>query len=339
MITVFQSPTLNSVLPDGNDNVVIVQTNSGTGYYMRMEVAINDVLFSTRSISIDANGYARFNFKKFYDDYFVNSFSVPNTSGFFQKPGLIAKVTVTFKEYDLEDDSLNATLDLDDFYIIKATKGVSGPLATKGFYFNEIKVTVDALVCIPVYIQQGFPSVQVTDDDNNELWSDDSAVFPTNSPGQCVIKLSDISIPANTRRLKVNLKHNSTTFKVVYIYLLRDTHYPVKRIYYKSDEGIYATAYLSGKMEDERSLSPESYIDNDNKEVTYEVNEEANFTIEAGYRYAAGSDIIRAIALSTDVRLLHQSSYKRVTSQTKKILVKADNQFVYEDTLKFNLTM
>ena len=67
MIQAIQTPFPGNVLLDGNNTTIVVQSsNSGTAFYFRAEIYIDNVLFDTQSWSRKDNFIAEKNLRYLY---------------------------------------------------------------------------------------------------------------------------------------------------------------------------------------------------------------------------------------------------------------------------------
>lgn len=342
MITVNQTPDLDSTLPDATDNIILANSDAGAEFYFKLEIKVNDVLFSEKSVAKDAAGDLSFNFKGFYDDYFLlPDFVAP---GFSLYPDLKVKIDVTIKELSVLDDSLNLIEALPTFYIIKAIENTS--LKPSKLHFlslatSEILSPLTGVINVPLNVAPDDVTARVKDSDGNIIFQE-TLTFPVHTIAAYSLDLSALVIPAFTPYIEIELIPLGTPEESIFfnVVIIRDNIYPPTLIQYRNNNGILLQRYIIGQLEEDRDLTPKSYTQADKTVITYEIAEAISISLDSGYFHPNTKAEILAIGKSLEV-LMDASgasglTLKRYASQTKKIRYQADNQYLYKTVLKLS---
>lgn len=340
MIELIQAPAVNRVIADGNETLIKINSSSSGGYFLRALIFIDDDPdpFLSQSWSKDEQGLSVFNIKHLYYAYFENYFTPDLQPGFNPHAGLFKKVKIILKEYAVGSEISLSTLELPIFYLIKNHKpqifNDQLSVSILDLPQENIKVPRSGGIIFPLFLKSG-PSltVKILDDKQNIISTSELLDYESQITSYH-IDFNEMALQAYPFIfVKFETSQDSALKKIVFI---QENIYPVKQLFYLNNFGVYCLAYLTGKKSISHDLAPMSYTQFDGSDVTYDVEDNKEIELSSGFGYNDITALIHTIARSLDVRLLFDGNWERVRSETKKISKYADNQFIYEDLLKFS---
>ena len=342
MITIQQSPTLNKVLLDGNENEIKFHSDAGTDFYFKVEIKVNDALFSEKSISKDGAGNATLNLKRFYDAYFPSpEITFPSQASIVTYPELKVKIEVIIKELSVFDDGLSLISSLPLFYIVKSIKKDNFSLSNLSFLGGaalEVNASfVNGIVNFPLFVVDEEILISIKDSNGNLIDQRTQFLLESNV-ASLFIRLTALTIPAFTPYITVDLVPNARTderlrFNVVDI---QNKIYPIKTLRYRNNNGVLLQRYFTGQLSEDRNFNPKSYAQADKTNITYEVNESVDISLNTGTHHTITKEEFTAIARSPEVLFKLDGVWTRFTSQTKKVTRFVDNQYIYDTVLRFS---
>ncbi|MUP44911.1 hypothetical protein E0K83_04015 [Gramella sp. BOM4] len=340
MIELLQSPDKNRVIADGNDTVILLQASQDPGYFVRANIFIDDdpEPFLQQGWSKDENGFCEFNLKHLYHAYFTNATNCNYTTGFHKKDGLLKKVKIVAEEYKIGSGVRSHFLEFPEFYLLKNLKPVKFDdeveLQFLGLPQQNIKVDRSTGFVFPLYLQGGSElQVSVLNELNEEIYTETLQNYPVQAT-QYELNFEDLDL---TGLEFIFVKFSTSSAAVQRKLVFEDESlYPPKTIFYQNNYGFYLSACLFGRKEELHSLSPKNYTQKDGTEITYDVEDNRELELSSGYGYKNITDLIHAIATSTDVRMQIEDVWERVKSETKKVTRLIDNRYIYGEALNFS---
>ena len=338
MIELVQAPDTNRVIADGNDTFIQLATTTGGDHYIRANIYINDVLFLSQGWSKDENGLCTFNLKHLYYSYFENPFSTEIVTGFRKKEDLFKKVRIVAEEFKVGSINPVFTFTLPEFHIVKNHRPqVFDDTKTVQFLHlpqENINVSRDGGFVFPLFLKAGsLLTVTITDPLGAVLYTETLENYDTQVT-QYELDLKDLGLLLlDSVFVKFTTSQDEVQKKLK---LINESIYPAKQVFYLNNCGFYCIAYLLGRKENEHSLSPKSYAQQDGTEVTYDVEDLKELRLNSGHGYKDITLLIHSIATSLDVRLRLEGYWERVKSETKKVPGFVDNKFIYSEALQFS---
>lgn len=338
MIELVQAPDTNRVIADGNDTLIQVSTRIDPSYFVRATIYINNVEFLEQSWSKDEDGLVSFNLKHLYYSYFENEFSPEMVTGFNEKLDLYKKVKIVLKEFQVGSSTLISTLTLPEFFIIKNLKPQvfddSKTVAFLDLAQENIKVDSSLGFVFPIYLKGNDlvtvsvlnPLGQTINTWSLQDYTTQITQFELNFEDIVITGLDYVFVKFTTAQHEIQKK----------LIFLKPSIFQPKQVFYLNNSGFYCVAYLNGKKEEDNKLSPKSYTQFDSTEITYDVEDTKELQLNSGHGYKEITSLIHAIATSIDVRIKLEDYWERVKSDTKKIRIFAENQFVYSEALNFS---
>lgn len=339
MITFVNAPTAQSNHLDANPVVISFNSDTVAETYFEVEIKIDEVSFTKRSIAMDEDGNASFKFQHFYDDYFSNPLTIPLATGIQSFNSLRVKVDFIVREYLIADDTLQAINFTPSFYLLKSiSKDTLDDRYLKVIGFNSTQITIEenGIVTLPLYHPKGTFRVKLITQ-NGTVLLDISRFFYLPTLCRLSIFLETVVglLPGD---YSLVLSPGTTKEIIILLRVVEDTAYEVKKCWYSTNNGIFVVANLFGIEKSDLALSPQSYTNQNGELVTYQVDKTQNIAINTGYHYKTQSALTQEVAASIEPYLWIDEKWTRVISQTKKTLIREDRTFVYDDTLLFTLS-
>ena len=339
MITINNSPILNSINADANELIIDVNTTNGFTHYLRAEISLDGVLFKVQSWG----KYDGYNAKVSLQNLLQNFFEIDNTpnivNGITYK-NLVKRVSIQIKEYLLSNDSLVDTEVVPDFYMIKSYNPEVLNLASDIEFVADIpnlfKCPKDAYISIPFFISNANIStiqVSVTDDQDNIIYS-----YSVNSSGIGFhvfnLSLSSIVIPYEVKSIKFTITFNTITIEKTILIEHLPVYLPTK-IYFENNYGIFQYAYFFGESQKERKYSRESYNVSNNQLRNFETTTDIYYKINTGYFSKDQIKLIDMINKSLNVQISDQGPFVEVRQSTSKFTEPTSNEYVIDEEITF----
>jgi hypothetical protein len=341
MITIIKSPALNRILLDANNTEISISSTNGNGYYFRALIYIDDALFDEQGWSRKTEFLAVKDLVKLYNAYFETSFAAFTVNGLVEKTNLKKKVSIIIEERLLTTDAVIETVNLPQFYIIYNRTPVVFTDAAKIKVLSKqpdaVLIPVNGKIIIPVLVNANNEILSVITKNNLGLTlnTQSTAEFTGKKIYLYSFDLSGVTLINNTIYFETTIACGSTEVVLRYrLILLPD--FPVKEIYYKNNFGYFLPAYFTGELETENSFMINDYSEADGTSVIFEINEEANYTINTGSLLMDERDIVNEILNSHEVYFKVNEIWTKINTKTKKELQLRDKKHSYATDLQFS---
>jgi hypothetical protein len=347
MITALKTPAASSVMLDGNNTNIIIQSTNGAGYYFRAEIYINGILFDTQGWSRIDGHTAVTDLKKLYYAYFKPVFVPAFVNGLIQQTHLMGQVSIVIKEYALGNatavvQSITLPLFTMHYNVRPVEFNHIAALRLLGMDSPYMVVPVTGKIVVPVYVNSATPQtvkVTLTTSAGTEV----HAATIANAQGKKVylyqFDLAGASLSYNVTHLvaTVAIGTSINTLNVTYR-INRLPNFAVKEIAFQNNFGYYLYAYPDGEMEVVNNISPATYETTQGDQLS-EIDEEATYAINTGSYKVNEKAILTMVANSLDTRLKNGSAWLRIITQTKKITTFRDKLHQYSAELLFKLRL
>lgn len=341
MITINQSPLLNSILLDANDTLISITSDNGVGYYFRAVISIDNVFFDEQSWSRKDAYTCDKIIKKLYNAYFETIYSSAFVNGLNEQTHLIRKVSIVVNEYSIGNDLLTSSINIPDFYIMYNVKPVmfldSVKLQFLSVLSDIIQISNTGKISIPFYINASNENILVELKDNNNNLID-TVTIPGVIGKKVYLYNYDLSTSALVNILNATLKVYvgavtiSKTFRIFNL-----PKYPVKEILYLNNFGYWIYAYLDGQLTIENNLDVKTYEEKDFTEKIYEIDEKQTYTLSSGSLISNEKEILNEIVTSLSSKINLNNEILDMNTSTKKILRYKDRNNLYSENLTFNV--
>jgi len=339
MIQVIQAPLENSLLLDGNNTLIKVKSDRGAGYYFRTKIYIDNVLFDEQGWSRIDDEVATKDLLNLYRAYFKPIFLTGIFNGITEQTHLIRKVKIEVSEYKLEDDSLEETVTLPEYFIMYSNKPFSFDDSVSYRLLEENSevsmMPINGKISIPFYNKGEVDNVTVKIQKQDMTIVDSYTTAPHTDKKVFLFNydLAAASLSENDLYLKVIFeKAGVKSEKLIKLYHLPS--HQVRQLSILSLFGFYKNIYVAGELEAENSYKYEDYTDAQGQDVMYEVNSETEFSLNTGNLLSNEKDIVHQICTSLDIRFFFEENFLKVISKTAKNLFFRSKKHLYNTELK-----
>lgn len=346
MITINQSPDENCVLLDANNTLISITSDNGLGYYFRVFISINDMLFDEQSWSRKDDFTAEKDLKKLYNAYFETIFNPNFTNGLNIQNHLKKKVSILIQEYKIEDGTMVQDLKFPDYFIIYNVKPVyfndEIPIQFLGIDPDILQIPFTGKISIPFMfnVSKGKVIVELFDNNDNLI---DQQIIPEAISKTAFLYSFDIAtvaniLPRNILYLKLRITPESTGTSLEKIFrLMQFPKYKIKEIAFLNNFGYWIYAYLDGQLAIDNNLDINQYQELDGTDKIFEINEKQNYTINTGPLLGSEKAIANQIVNALEAKILLNNEYISMINATKKISIYKDNNNLYSDNLVFSV--
>jgi hypothetical protein len=340
MITINKAPELNKVILDANNSVISITSSNGAGHYFRVSIYIDGVLFDIQSWSRKNAYTAEKNIKKLYNAYFEYVFQNNFTNGLTAQTHLIKRVNISIEERLMADDTLVAVLSLPRFYIMYNNSPVLFNDTTSvqflGVPAEKMLIPPTGKISIPFFANTNNQTIVVTlkDNFNNTI---NSATIAASSEKKSYLynyNLSNASLPNNTIYFTLTITVGTTTITQIFRNIVF-ADYPVKELAYLNNFGYYIYTYFDGQLSIDKSLSIESFEQQNGSEKIIEINQEDTYIINSGSLLGSEKNVLTEIVNALQAKLFYTNKWIDIVTKTKKIKTYQDRANNYSENLQF----
>ncbi|EJG02299.1 hypothetical protein [Flavobacterium sp. F52] len=341
MITIVKSPALNRVILDANNTEIVIQSTNGAGFYFRAIIYVNDELFDEQGWSRKDDYVASKDLVKLYNAYFESAISTFSENGLTEQTHLKKKILIVIQERSLSTDEIVETVNLPVFYLMYNTTPFYFDDYTKinllGIIAPVILVPNWGKIVMPFYVKNTSDILTVVLKDNfgNVIHSQSIDPFNDKRIYLYAFDLTPVVLIKDTLYFELKVICGSSEQSKIYK-LIRFPDFPVKEIYFKNNFGYYLPAYFDGELEIQGAFSDETYSQADGTSVTFEINEEATYTLNTGSLLQNERVIVNQIANSLEILFKVNNQYRKIQSKTKKIVEYRDKKHQYAQDLVFS---
>lgn len=340
MIQAIQTPFPGNVLLDGNNTTIVVQSsNSGTAFYFRAEIYIDNVLFDTQSWSRKDNFIAEKNLRYLYNAYFNTQFQEAFTNGLVEVTDLKKEVKIIIKEYAIADDTLAQTLELPIFHILFNTNSVlfddSQSLTILGLDTNYFQIPSQGTIVIPFFANTNNENITaVTELDTGTVLNTETLTASTDKK----VYLYTFTLPeiayANLY-VKVGITVGGSANQSFIFKVFRNPTYNVKQIVFKNNFGFYIPTYFSGEFSSENNYKVDIYENFDYSETIFNIEQNAVYKINTNYLNTQELPIVNQINNALEAFFKDASGYNPINTATKKTVTAQDREHLFNNELNF----
>ena len=341
MITALSTPAAGRVILDGNTTIIKVQSSNGAGHYFRAKIYIDGALFDEQGWSRQDEYTAVKDLKKLYHAYFRPEFDPFFPDVLALTPGLSHMVQITIEEYNIDTGEMTDSLELPSFYILYSIKPENFndevKVSLMGMYAHVMVIPLNGRIAFPFYVNAAAENVSVELRSNFDTIIDEKSIY-TNGKNVMYYhyNLSNSNLAQSIVYLTATvICGNESVSQIFRINRLPD--FPIKEIAFRNNYGYYLFAYPDGEMEISNAFTKESFEDYQGREIDFEVNEEATYTINTGSLLNNEKAVMNMIANSLDSRLNIEGEWRAMGGRSKKQLEFKDRQHQYAENLSFSL--
>lgn len=339
MIQAIQTPFPGNVLLDGNNTTIVVQSsNSGTAFYFRAEIYIDNVLFDTQSWSRKDNFIAEKNLRYLYNAYFNTQFQEAFTNGLVEVTDLKKEVKIIVKEYTIAEDELAQTLELPIFHILFNTNSVlfddNQTLTVLGLDTNYFQIPSQGTIVIPFFANTSNETISVvTELDTGTILNTETITATTDKKVYAyTFTLPEIAY-ANLY-VKVTITVGTVTKTFIYK-VFRNPTFNIKQIVFKNNFGFYIPAYFSGEFSSENNYKVDTYENFDYSETIFNIEQNAVYKINTNYLNTQELPIVNQINNALEAYFKDASGYNPINTATKKTITAQDREHLFNNELNF----
>lgn len=320
MIQIYNFPTENRFLLDGNNTPITITSTNGVGYYFRAKIYIDDILFDEQGWSRRDNFTAVKDLVYLYHAYFKPE-PLNFALGITEQTHLKKKVTIIIEERKTLDDGLVTSLVLPNFYLLYNAKAAifndTDKLCFLGLDMPVLRIHPQGFVCIPFFVNANNEaiSISVLDDQNNILTNQSIAAFTGKKV--FLFNWAATGVQNGTLFLKVLIQVGHIIIEKNYK-IIDLPNYEIKEVVYQNNFGFYIPAYFDGDFEDTSGFKVQSYEQVDSSQTVFAVNEEQTYTINTGFLNIQEKSIIQDIANSIDCYFNTGAKHLKVIPAIKK---------------------
>jgi len=343
MITIVKAPALNAVLLDANNTEITITSSNGSGHYFRALIAVDDAPFDEQGWSRKDAFTAVKDLVKLYNAYFLSSFTAFTSNGIVEKTNLKKKISIVINEHLLSTDAIVQTVTLPDFYIMYNAKPVvfndSLKLQILGITPAVLQIPANGKIRIPFIVKTVAEAVIVITKDNfgGIINTQTIASSTAKKIYQYDFDLSGVTLAANTNYFETTITCGTTTTTLRYrLMLLPD--FPVKELYFKNNFGYFIPVYFDGELETSNGFKVDDYQSADGSSIVFEIQEDAQYTINTGSLLTDERAIINQVASAYEVYFKINNSWQKIQTSTKKELEFRDRKHNYSQDLTFTFT-
>jgi hypothetical protein len=342
MITIEQTPTPNSIIPDGNVNVIAVKsvflTVPAPLTYLQADIYVDDELFVSQLWSKNSEGRAEFDTKGMYRNYFPDDFHISGANGITVIEELIKKIKIIIYERKIADDSLIDTKELPVFYLLKSTYPQiipADPVSWLDYPTEVIHTTSKSIVRLGVLLRPGQAL-------NISLLSLTGTPIPnttytleSNERPRVVQIIYNLSLfpsfgALSTTNIYINCSTGAffTRKTIVFKHL---TIFKRKTLYFQNSFGVYCSLDMFGVKEEQQKLKQHSYQTAlDNTQVFF-VEAESEIKIRSGYVRESMLELFVTLSRSINIYLIHPMGVPILyNSSVRSVRTKLENVHVHD---------
>lgn len=342
MINILKTPPANSVLLDANNSVISIQSTLGAGHYFRALIYINDVLFDEQGWSRQDNFTANKDLKKMYAAYFASTFTPTIVGGLTEQTQFIKKVNITINEHVLATGAIVNTVNLPVFHIMHNQNPESFSDETKVQFLDiqpaVLQIPQTGQLSIPFFVNANNESIVVK---LYHLTTIVDTITLTEVTGKKAYlykaDLTALTFPKAFEYLTLDISCGAAKVSKTFKFFILP-NYSIKSIAFKNNFGFYLRSYFDGELEIVNDFKAETYTQIDGTDKTFEINENATYSINTGALLDNEKAIIRQVCNSLDTRFLYETKWLEILTKTKKFKEFKDNNHSFNEDLVFSFS-